>query len=56
MAATYVSITAFGAGNTDRYRDYAAELISLGTDVILVVAVQLWLLCKKQPELCRLFL
>ena len=26
----------FGAGNTDRYRDYAAELISLGPDVILV--------------------
>jgi ABC-type uncharacterized transport system substrate-binding protein len=26
----------FGAGNTERYRDYAAELISLGPDVILV--------------------
>ena len=26
----------FGAGNTDRYRDYAAELISLGPDVIFV--------------------
>jgi putative ABC transport system substrate-binding protein len=26
----------FGAGNTERYRDYAAELISLSPDVILV--------------------
>ena len=26
----------FGAGSTERYRDYAAELISLGPDVILV--------------------
>jgi putative ABC transport system substrate-binding protein len=26
----------FGAGNTERYRDYASELISLGPDVILV--------------------
>src|SRR5882724_7243214 len=26
----------FGAGSTERYRDYAAELISLAPDVILV--------------------
>jgi len=46
----------FGAGNTDRYRDYAAELISLGPDVILVSSGSAWPLCRKQPALCRLYL
>lgn len=32
----------FGAGHTERYRDYAAELMSLGPDVILVSSGSAW--------------
>ena len=42
----------FGAGNTDRYRDYAAELISLGPDVILVSSGSRFGRCAKNNPNC----
>jgi putative ABC transport system substrate-binding protein len=45
----------WGAGDTERYRDYAAELISLAPDVILVssgsaLAARIWMRCDGEAR------
>jgi putative ABC transport system substrate-binding protein len=43
----------WGAGDPDRFRRYAAELIALSPDVILASGGQSWERCSRQVAQCR---
>ena len=45
--------TRWGAGDSERLRRYAAELVALAPDVILAVAVSSMVHCNMQPARCR---
>jgi putative ABC transport system substrate-binding protein len=43
----------WGAGNVDRFRKYAAELVALAPDVILATRARSWPPCNRQAAPCR---
>ena len=43
----------WGAGDAERFRKYAAELVALAPDVILAMAARLWGHCSRRPAPCR---
>ena len=45
--------TRWGAGDADRTRRYAAELVALAPDVILAWAARSWGRCNRRPAPCR---
>jgi hypothetical protein len=45
--------TRWGAGDAERYRRYAAEIVALAPDVILVNGPRPWRSCNRRPAACR---
>ena len=43
----------WGAGDAERIRRYAAELVALAPDAILPPAARPWARCSRQPARCR---
>jgi len=43
----------WGAGNVERYRTFAAELVALTPDILMTVGARLLRLCNARPALCR---
>jgi hypothetical protein len=44
--------TRWGGGDAERYRRYAAELVALTPDVILVNGLRPWRSCNRRPAAC----
>jgi hypothetical protein len=45
----------WASGDANLYRKYAAELVALTPDVILLRRVRPWRRCKRPPEPCQLY-
>ena len=52
-AATCGSTIRWGAGDAERIRRYAAELVALAPDVILATGRRPWRRCSRRPAPCR---